>query len=83
MSLPATTRTPGDYTREIVIPVSCQRAFDAIATVDGVRGWWTPLVRGSDKPGGNIQLRFEGMDEHIDLRVKVSRRPHEVDWSVV
>lgn len=75
-----------DYRRELPIAAPCERAFDAIATLEGVRGWWTPLVTGSAKPGGKIRLRFEGLDEHIDLRVArvaIARRPSEVVWSVI
>jgi uncharacterized protein YndB with AHSA1/START domain len=72
-----------DYRREITVNAPVERLFDAIATRDGVRGWWTPLVSGSSDRGGTLRLEFEGMDEHIDLSVVVSRRPTEVEWSVV
>jgi uncharacterized protein YndB with AHSA1/START domain len=72
-----------DYAREITIQAPCDRVFDAIATAQGLRGWWTPLVTGSDREGGALRLEFEGMDEHIDLRVKIARRPTEVEWTVV
>lgn len=73
----------GDYRREIAVRAPVERLFDAIATRDGVCGWWTPLVHGSSERGGTLRLEFEGMDEHIDLRVVASRRPTEVEWSVV
>jgi hypothetical protein len=55
----------------------------AIATRDGVRGWWTPLVSGSSDRGGTLRLEFEGVDEHIDLLIVASRPPTEVELSVV
>ena len=72
-----------DYARELTIEAPCERVFDAIATLDGIRGWWTPLVTGSDEAGRTMRLEFEGLEEHIDLRVKSARRPSEVEWSVV
>ena len=72
-----------DYRREIPVKAPVERLFDAIATCDGVRGWWTPLVSGTSERGGTMRLEFEGMDEHIDLRVVSSRRPTEIEWSVV
>ena len=82
-----TAKTTGrggqDYRREIPVKAPVERLFDAIATRDGVRGWWTPLVSGSSEHGGTMRLEFEGMDEHIDLRIAASRRPTEVEWSVV
>jgi uncharacterized protein YndB with AHSA1/START domain len=71
-----------DYAREIAINAPAERTFDAIATLDGVRGWWTPLASGTDGPGGTIRLEFEGLDEHIDLYVASRRRPVEVAWLV-
>ena len=80
MSARAGESAAEDYARTMVIDVPVERAFDAIATLDGLRGWWTPLATGSDQPGGTIRLEFEGMDEHIDLRVVIRRRPAEVAW---
>jgi uncharacterized protein YndB with AHSA1/START domain len=76
-------RVGGDYRREITVHAPVERLFDAVATPDGVRGWWTRLVSGSSDRGGALRLDFEGMDEHIDLRVVRSRRPTEVEWRVI
>jgi uncharacterized protein YndB with AHSA1/START domain len=76
-------RAGGEYRREIPVKAPVDRLFDAIATRDGVRGWWTPLVSGSSERGGTLRLEFEGMDEHIDLQVAAFRRPTEVEWRVV
>jgi len=72
-----------DYARSLTVQAPAERLFEAIATLDGLRGWWTPLVKGSDAPGGAIRLEFEGLDEHIDLRVDTSRRPAEVEWTII
>jgi uncharacterized protein YndB with AHSA1/START domain len=72
-----------DYARTLTVEAPAERLFDAIATLEGLRGWWTPLVKGSDAPGGAIRLEFEGLDEHIDLRVNASRRPAQVEWSII
>ena len=72
-----------DFLREIAVRVPADRLFDAIATVDGVRAWWTPLVTGTSRRGGTLRLGFEGMAEHIDLRVAASRRPALVEWTVL
>ncbi len=73
----------GDYRREIIVNAPAERLFDAVATRDGLRGWWTPLVNGSSDRGGTLRLEFEGMDEHIDLHVVVSRSPAELEWGVI
>jgi uncharacterized protein YndB with AHSA1/START domain len=72
-----------DYTRSLDVQAPVERLFDAIATLEGVRGWWTPRVSGSDEAGATMRLEFEGLDEHIDLRVVATKRPSRVEWSVV
>jgi hypothetical protein len=39
------------YTRELEVKAAPERLFDAIATLDGLRGWWTRLVTGSGEAG--------------------------------
>jgi uncharacterized protein YndB with AHSA1/START domain len=73
----------GDYRRELLIAAPCERAFAAVATVQGVRGWWTPLVSGGAGDGAPVRLRFAGLDEHIDMRLVDSRPPRRASWSII
>lgn len=70
----------GDYAREIAVDAPCERAFDAVATVEGLRGWWTPLATGD---AAHVRLRFAGLDELIDMRLVYARRPRQAAWQVV
>lgn len=82
----ASKKIPGDvrdYTRELTVKARPEILFDAIATLEGIRGWWTHLVSGSGEAGGTIHLEFEGLDEHIDLRVITLQRPTHIEWSLV
>lgn len=72
----------GDYAKTLSVAAPAKRLFECIATADGVRGWWTPLVRGSHEAGKTFRLSFEGMDEHIDIRTEVVRRPSQVVWTI-
>ena len=74
---------PKDYTRTIDIAAPIEPTFGAIATLSGLRNWWTTHVSGSDVPNGIIRLEFEGVDEHIDLQVITLRSPTEIAWSVI
>jgi len=76
-------RVGRNYRRKMAVRAPVERLFDAVATPDGVRGWWTRLVSGSSDRGAALRLDFEGMDEHIDLRVVRSRRPTEVEWRII
>jgi uncharacterized protein YndB with AHSA1/START domain len=35
-----------------------QQVFDAIATINGLKNWWTTQVSGSAEPGGTLQFNF-------------------------
>lgn len=75
--------TSEDYARELTLEAPVERVFDAVATLEGLRGWWTARASGSAAKGGTIRLEFEGMDEHIDMRVLAAERPTEVAWSLL
>ena len=74
---------PVEYTRRLVIGAPRERVFDAIATVDGPRHWWTTNVTGSAAAGGELRFGFAGLDEVMVMHVTASRRPSAVEWSCV
>ena len=69
------------YTHRIELRAPRDRIYDAVATIEGVRSWWTRIVCGSAEPGGELHVGFDGLDEHIALRVDASRRPASVRWT--
>jgi uncharacterized protein YndB with AHSA1/START domain len=69
------------YARRVSFSAAREKVFEAIATVEGLRGWWTPLVGGSTAPGREIRFNFEGLDEHIIMRVDEATRPACVRWT--
>jgi uncharacterized protein YndB with AHSA1/START domain len=69
------------YTRTIPLAASRDEAFAAIATLDGLRGWWTAIVTGSPESGGELRFGFTGLDEHIVMRVDAYERPAELRWT--
>jgi uncharacterized protein YndB with AHSA1/START domain len=68
-----------DYTQRIAIAAPRERVWEAIARLEGIRGWWTTRAFGSEK---RIRLEFDGLDEHIDMRVLASERPAHVLWEI-
>lgn len=73
----------GDYTRTMTLSASCETVFDALATVEGSRGWWTSLVSGSAETGGDLRFAFEGVKGHVLMHVDRATRPHSVQWTCV
>lgn len=74
------TAAADDFVHQRAIAARPEQVFDALTTLDGLRGWWTPIVRGSPL-GGELQLGFEGLDETIVMRVDEAARPHRVRWT--
>ncbi len=63
------------------IDVPLDRVRQAITTLDGIRGWWSPIVTGSLAPGRTFQVGFAGLDETITLSV-VQAQARGTDWLV-
>jgi uncharacterized protein YndB with AHSA1/START domain len=72
-----------DYACRVAFARDRERVFDAIATLEGLGGWWTPLVCGSAAEGQEMRFDFEGMDEHIRMRVDRLERPKSVAWTCI
>ena len=75
-------KVAGDgYLREVTCQATRERVFAAVATTGGLRGWWTPIVAGTPRAGGQLTFGFEGMDEAIVMRVDEVTSPSRVRWT--
>jgi uncharacterized protein YndB with AHSA1/START domain len=72
-----------DYTRDIAFDAPADRVYNALTTLDGLAGWWTPIVSGTPTSGGEIRFGFSGLDEEIVMRVDQATRPSPVIWNCV
>jgi len=79
MSTPTTNDI--DYARELPFDAPTERVFDALTTLEGLAGWWTPLLAGNPTEGGQIRFGFAGLDEQIVMQVEQAKRPSSVIWS--
>jgi uncharacterized protein YndB with AHSA1/START domain len=70
-----------DYAREIRFSAPTERVFDALTTLGGLGGWWTPIVSGNPNTAGEIRFGFAGLDEEIVMRVNEANCPSTVIWS--
>jgi uncharacterized protein YndB with AHSA1/START domain len=71
----------GDYARDVRFRASSTSVFEALTTLDGLAGWWTPLVSGNANAGGEVELAFAGFDEKIVMRVDDATSPSRVTWT--
>src|SRR5207247_2447665 len=60
---------------------STDRVYEALATTEGIAGWWTTQTRGESKVGGVVQLRFEAGG--FDMKVLDLKPGKHVLWQVV
>jgi len=75
-------KVAGDgYLREVTCQPTRERVFAAVATIGGLRGWWTPIVAGTTRAGGQLTFGFEDMDEAIAMRVDEVSDPARVRWT--
>lgn len=75
--------TAEDYAQTMSIAASCEQVFEALATVDGPKGWWTSQVSGCAETGGELRFAAKGWDGYVLMRVDHAIRPSSVQWACV
>ena len=74
-----------DILHRVGATASPAEVYAALATTEGLAGWWTEDTTGDAGVGGVIRFRFEGAPEPggFDMRVLESRPTERVLWEVV
>ena len=70
-----------DFACRVAFNAPRSRVFNAIATINGLRSWWTPITGGSPASGGELRFEFKGLDECIIMQVDSTKRPDFVYWT--
>ena len=71
-----------DFRHRFELAAPIDAVYEAIATGDGVRGWWTTDADIATEVGGVSQVRFGGAG-WTDLRVDRLEHPHRIEWACV
>jgi uncharacterized protein YndB with AHSA1/START domain len=74
-----------DIIHRIGIRAPAADVYQAVASVEGVAGWWTRETTGDANPGGTITVVFRQQDTEIgrmNLEVASARPATEVHWRV-
>ena len=74
-----------DIIHRIGIRAPVADVYQAIASIDGVAGWWTRETTGEAKIGGTIHVRFRDrgvLKGEMDLEVVEQKPGEEVRWRV-
>ena len=72
-----------DYAQTLTIAAPCETVFEALATVDGPKGWWTVLVSGSAETGGSLRFEFPGVEGHALMHIDHAISASSVQWTCV
>ncbi|KAF1716899.1 polyketide cyclase [Pseudoxanthomonas yeongjuensis] len=75
-----------DILHRVGIKASADAVYQALATRDGLAGWWTDDTRGESKVGGTLVFRFsnDGQDMGgFQMRVLELDPARRVRWQVV
>jgi uncharacterized protein YndB with AHSA1/START domain len=71
-----------DILHRVGIKSSTRDAYRALATRQGLAGWWTTDTRGNSDEGGVIEFHF-GTKGRIDMKVLELDAARRVVWQVV
>jgi len=75
-----------DILHRVGIKASSNDVYKALATRDGLAGWWTTDTQGQSEVGGVIKFRFRAEGREIggfDMKVVELRPAERVLWQVV
>lgn len=75
-----------DILHRVGIKASSDTVYKALATREGLAGWWTTDTQGESKVGGTIRFRFTADGRELggfDMKVLELRPATRVLWQVV
>jgi len=75
-----------DILHRVGMKSSLAEVYKALATPQGVAGWWTSDVQGESKVGGTLQFRFSAGGKeigHFVMKVLELQPNKHVSWQVV
>lgn len=70
-----------DILHRVGVKAPVARAYDALATRDGLAGWWARNTQGDSTVGGTLQFRFDAGG--FDMKVLELQPGKRVVWQVL
>jgi len=59
------------------------QVYEALSTIEGLSGWWTPDTEGDPAPGGTLRFYFGGDEPGAQMEVLDLAPTHHVAWRCV
>ena len=76
-----------DIVHRIGIKAPAAKVYEAVATTQGVAGWWTRDTTGTAGPGGTVTVRFRRKDGEeigrMDFEMTRLEPGREVHWRIL
>lgn len=75
-----------DIVHRVGIRASAAEVYEAVATTEGVAGWWTSSTTGTATTGGKVNVKFLRDGEEIgqmDFEMTRQVRDREVQWRIL
>lgn len=75
-----------DILHRVGIKAPLDKVYKAVATAEGIAGWWTVDTRGDNKAGGTLSLRFTDAGHEIgvfEMKILELHSDTRVVWQVV
>ena len=76
-----------DIVHRIGIKAPAAKVYEAVATTQGVAGWWTRDTTGTAGPGGRVTVRFRRKDGEeigrMDFEMTRLEPGREVHWRIL
>jgi len=69
-----------DILHRVGVKASTADVFKALATIDGLSGWWTATTSGSSAPEGSIRFQFGERGYFVAKVLEV--RPERIVWQM-
>lgn len=75
-----------DILHRVGIKASPEKVYHALATREGLAGWWTRDTEGNSRSGGELSFRFHNPAGaeigHFDMKVLELKPAEQVRWEV-
>lgn len=71
------------FSIKLSLEADAPTAYRAVATRDGIRGWWTTFANFDDNEGSVAEMRFPGSGFFAQMRVVRLDPPRLVHWVCV
>ncbi|MBV9119964.1 MAG: SRPBCC domain-containing protein [Chloroflexi bacterium] len=72
-----------DIRHRVSIKAPLEDVYQAVATREGVAGWWTRTVEGDSREGGELRFFFGQPEPSATMHVRKAKANQRVEWRCI